>query len=185
VIGVASLRADYVPLRASNGKWLSHSLEGQRCQARKSKNAAQVASHGRTVQVEAGDEFPARILPVILAISATGATTLDATARALNDRGIRSPRGGQWHVLSVMNLLARTKRPPQTPFIGGRIDGVPNVGRHTAEFAYGGQSASKFAETHLLMLAQLWEYIIPPGLETCAASRSDCCHPGLVNKKVR
>jgi len=44
------------------------------------------------------------------AIRATGATTLEAITRALNDRGIRSARGATWHVSSVQNLLARLQR---------------------------------------------------------------------------
>ena len=37
------------------------------------------------------------------------ATSLAAVAEALNTRGIRSARGGQWHVSSVRNLLARAE----------------------------------------------------------------------------
>jgi hypothetical protein len=33
---------------------------------------------------------------------------------ALNQRGIRSARGGRWHVSSVMNLLARASAVPST-----------------------------------------------------------------------
>jgi len=40
-------------------------------------------------------------------IQAAGATTHRAIAEALNARGIRTARGGQWHVSTVQNLLAR------------------------------------------------------------------------------
>jgi hypothetical protein len=46
----------------------------------------------------------------VKAIRATGATTLEAITRALNDRGVRSARGAMWHVSSVANLLARSQR---------------------------------------------------------------------------
>lgn len=45
--------------------------------------------------------------PVIADIRATGATSLPAIARELNERGIVTPRGGKWHPSSVKNLLAR------------------------------------------------------------------------------
>jgi hypothetical protein len=48
-------------------------------------------------------------MPIVNAIRATGATTLEAICRALNDRGIRSARGATWHVSSVANLLARSQ----------------------------------------------------------------------------
>jgi DNA invertase Pin-like site-specific DNA recombinase len=67
---------------------------------------------GRSVQTATADEFVASLMPVIDAIQRTGANTLDAITCALNQRGIRSARGGKWHVSSVRNLLARaTARP--------------------------------------------------------------------------
>jgi hypothetical protein len=33
-----------------------------------------------------------------------------AIAKVLNDRGVRTARGGRWHVSTVANLLARTKQ---------------------------------------------------------------------------
>jgi hypothetical protein len=41
------------------------------------------------------------------ACDAPGATSLHQIADALNARGIRMPRGGQWYAKSVSNLLAR------------------------------------------------------------------------------
>lgn len=40
-------------------------------------------------------------------IRATGAMSLPAIARELNERGIVTPRGGRWHPSSVRNLLQR------------------------------------------------------------------------------
>jgi len=45
--------------------------------------------------------------PIVDDIRAGGATSLPAIARELNERGIVTPRGGQWHPSSVRNLLAR------------------------------------------------------------------------------
>jgi hypothetical protein len=49
-------------------------------------------------------------MPVVRAIQGTGATSLEAITQALNQRGIRAPRGGRWHASSVMNLLARGRQ---------------------------------------------------------------------------
>ena len=72
-------------------------------------NIAQAGELGRMVQVEGAQDFAARIIPVVRAIRDTGATTLRAVSAALNQRGIHSPRGGQWYPSSVANLLARAK----------------------------------------------------------------------------
>src|SRR5262245_46601970 len=45
----------------------------------------------RTNQTAAADEFVAGLIPVVEAIRKTGATTLDAMTRALNDRAIDRP----------------------------------------------------------------------------------------------
>jgi len=44
------------------------------------------------------------------AIRSTGSTTLEAITEALNQRGIRSARGGKWHVSPVSNLLVRAHK---------------------------------------------------------------------------
>jgi DNA invertase Pin-like site-specific DNA recombinase len=65
---------------------------------------------GRATQVAAADEFVSGLLPVVLAIRQTGARTLEAMSQALNQRGIRTARGGQWRASSVANLFARARR---------------------------------------------------------------------------
>ena len=52
-------------------------------------------------------------MPVIQAICGTGVTTLEAMTQALNQRGIRSARGGRWYASSVANLLARAGKLPE------------------------------------------------------------------------
>jgi DNA invertase Pin-like site-specific DNA recombinase len=65
---------------------------------------------GRATQVAAADEFVSGLLPVVLAIRQTGAKTLEAMSQALNQRGIRTARGGAWHASSVANLFVRARR---------------------------------------------------------------------------
>jgi hypothetical protein len=73
-------------------------------------NASEAARRGRNVQIDAADQLVIQLLPVQSAIQASGANSIGATVKALNLRGIRSPRGGRWHVSSVSNLLARAQR---------------------------------------------------------------------------
>ena len=53
------------------------------------------------------DAFAADLAPVLAALRANGHTTLRAIAAELNARGIRTRRGGRWHVSTVGNLMAR------------------------------------------------------------------------------
>src|SRR4051812_23208051 len=71
------------------------------------RNIAQAGALGRNVQAAAADKFVAGLLPVLHGIRSADATTLEAITEALNHRGIRSARGGRWHVSSVLNVLAR------------------------------------------------------------------------------
>ena len=70
------------------------------------RNIAQAGELGRSRQITAADAFVAGLMPVIQAIRSTGATRLEAMTQALNQRGIRSARGGRWYASSVGNLLA-------------------------------------------------------------------------------
>ena len=72
-------------------------------------NPADAAAQGREVQISEADQFAANILPIIKAIQESGATTLAAITQALNNRGIRSARGGRWHISAVQNVLARAR----------------------------------------------------------------------------
>jgi len=72
-------------------------------------NLKQAAALGREVQVTEADRFAAHVLPIIRTVQAAGATSLVAITEALNNRGIRSARGGKWHVSAVQNILARAK----------------------------------------------------------------------------
>jgi len=53
------------------------------------------------------DAFAANVLPIVQQLQATGLTRLADIADALNTRGVRTARGGQWHASSVRNVLLR------------------------------------------------------------------------------
>jgi DNA invertase Pin-like site-specific DNA recombinase len=72
------------------------------------RNLSEAGAVGRrTLAVEA-DRLAANVLPIVLEIRACGARGLGAIASALNRRGVRTARGGRWHVSTVRNLLIRT-----------------------------------------------------------------------------
>jgi DNA invertase Pin-like site-specific DNA recombinase len=81
------------------------------------RNIAQAGELGRTVQAETADTFVANVMPIIGAIRSTGATTFEAITQALNQRGIRAPRGGQWRASSVAYVLARSERASKTALL--------------------------------------------------------------------
>ena len=65
------------------------------------------SAKGVATNQAAADSFAANVLPIIRQIQATGATTYRAIAEALNARGLRSPRNGEWHATTVRNILTR------------------------------------------------------------------------------
>jgi len=71
-------------------------------------NAASAAAIGRQRSGAEAQRFAASVLPTIAAIQGTGVTSLRGIAVALNARGVRTARGGQWQVSNVRNVLART-----------------------------------------------------------------------------
>jgi DNA invertase Pin-like site-specific DNA recombinase len=73
-------------------------------------NITAAGGYGRRLQIAAADQFASGLLPVIEAIRTTGATTLEAITRALNERGIRPARGTRWYASSVANLLSRANK---------------------------------------------------------------------------
>jgi DNA invertase Pin-like site-specific DNA recombinase len=74
------------------------------------------ASGRRTLAVEA-DRLAANVLPIVLEIRVAGARGLGAIATALNRRGVRTARGGRWHVSTVRNLLRRAATGAQHPLL--------------------------------------------------------------------
>src|ERR1700683_3273963 len=70
-------------------------------------NLPDAQAKGVVTNRKAADAFAANVLPIVRQIQASGATTFRAIAAALNNRGIRTARGGAWHDSTVRNLLAR------------------------------------------------------------------------------
>lgn len=71
------------------------------------RNASHAAAMGRQAQSDEANRFAQNLLPVIEAIRKSGIATLAGIADALNARGLRSARGGKWHISSVQSVLAR------------------------------------------------------------------------------
>ncbi len=70
-------------------------------------NAAEAAARGRAVQKAEAAAFAANVLPIIETLRASGVRDLRGLAAALNNRGVRTARGGRWHVSNVKNLIDR------------------------------------------------------------------------------
>ena len=62
-----------------------------------------------TARIKAGaEQFAANVLPVIREAQKSGASSLRAIAKVLNDRGVRTARGGKWAAPQVRDILRRT-----------------------------------------------------------------------------
>jgi DNA invertase Pin-like site-specific DNA recombinase len=70
-------------------------------------NLAEASAKGTAANRKAADAFAVNVLPVVRQVQAKGVTDLRGLAAALNERGIRTVRGGAWHNSTVRNLLAR------------------------------------------------------------------------------
>jgi DNA invertase Pin-like site-specific DNA recombinase len=75
-------------------------------------SAGQAAAEGRYVQIRAADQFADSIRPMIASLKKAGITSLRGIASALNNRGIRTARGGEWQVSNIRNILARMATVP-------------------------------------------------------------------------
>jgi DNA invertase Pin-like site-specific DNA recombinase len=71
--------------------------------------AAQAAVKAQAAHRASADRFAANVLPIVESIRASGITSHAGIAHALNSRGVRTARGGQWHATTVRNLLARRR----------------------------------------------------------------------------
>jgi DNA invertase Pin-like site-specific DNA recombinase len=74
-------------------------------------NLAAAGARGAQTQRAGADAFAANVLPVVRQLQADGATTPRAIAAALNERRVRTARGGEWHDSTVRNLLQRHRAP--------------------------------------------------------------------------
>jgi DNA invertase Pin-like site-specific DNA recombinase len=66
--------------------------------------------NSRTARSKASAQFVQNAIPVIKQIQATGLTSLREVAGALNARGVRSARGGEWHPTQVARVLERANQ---------------------------------------------------------------------------
>jgi DNA invertase Pin-like site-specific DNA recombinase len=79
------------------------------------RNLGDAGALGRRTLGTEADRLAANVLPIVLEIRASGARGLGAIATALNRRGIRTARGGRWHVSTVRNLLRRAASRGEAP----------------------------------------------------------------------
>jgi DNA invertase Pin-like site-specific DNA recombinase len=71
------------------------------------RNASNAASAGRQTQVVAAEQFAGTVLPLTASLRKAGVTSYRGIAAALNGRGVRTARDGQWQVSNARNLVAR------------------------------------------------------------------------------
>ncbi len=71
-------------------------------------NLREASAKGADANRNTADTFASNVLPIIRQMEAAGVHGLRGLAAALNARGIRTSRGGQWHATTVRNLMART-----------------------------------------------------------------------------
>ncbi len=82
------------------------------------RNAREALALGRQSLTEKADAFAANVLSILNALEESGVSGLRGLAAALNARGVRTARGGRWHVSNVKNLVDRL--PAQEPFLAGK-----------------------------------------------------------------
>jgi DNA invertase Pin-like site-specific DNA recombinase len=68
---------------------------------------AEAAEAGRASLIANADAFAVNVLPIVREVQAAGVTKLADIASALNARGVRTARGGDWHASTVRNILLR------------------------------------------------------------------------------
>jgi hypothetical protein len=61
-----------------------------------------------TIALVTAAERAGNILPVIDVLRSADVNDLRGLAKALNQRGVRTARGGRWHVSTVRNVIARS-----------------------------------------------------------------------------
>lgn len=72
--------------------------------------AAEAAVKAQAAHRANAEEFAINLLPIVREIQWAGHTTLREVAMKLNERRVRTARGGQWGASSVRNLLLRLSK---------------------------------------------------------------------------
>ncbi len=62
---------------------------------------------GAASNAASADAFAENVLPIVLQLQASGSLTLREIAKALNDRRVRTARGGDWSAMTVKRILDR------------------------------------------------------------------------------
>jgi DNA invertase Pin-like site-specific DNA recombinase len=70
---------------------------------------SKAASRGTAAGKAAADQFAANVLPVIREIQVSGKTSHNAIAAKLNERRVKTARGGRWSHVQVGMILARKR----------------------------------------------------------------------------
>lgn len=76
-------------------------------------DCAGAARLGAKARTDAADRFAETLRPAIVSLQCAGITSYRGIARALNERGVRTARGGRWQVSNVRNVLARLAEPEE------------------------------------------------------------------------
>lgn len=71
------------------------------------KNLAVAGKAGAASNAREADAFAANVLPIIASIQASGTISHRAIAETLNNRAVRTARGGAWSAVQVGRILAR------------------------------------------------------------------------------
>jgi DNA invertase Pin-like site-specific DNA recombinase len=74
---------------------------------RGAKLTAKARAAGCKARTERAAAKAIDLAPTLAELQAAGVTSLRAIAAALNERGIPTPRGGEWQAVQVMRVLAR------------------------------------------------------------------------------
>ena len=64
-------------------------------------------AHGRSGESKSVTRRAANLKAIVDDIRALGVTSVRAVAAELNERGVLTPRGGEWHPTSAARLLLR------------------------------------------------------------------------------
>lgn len=83
-------------------------LGGYRGYAMSEEERSKGAARSAEVRTDAATKWAVSVLPMVEAIRAEGITSLQGIAKALNERGITTARGGQWQAVQVKRLLEVT-----------------------------------------------------------------------------
>ncbi len=90
------------------------------------RGSLQAANHkgreiSREIRIKKAAARRADLQPILSEIRASGATSLGQIAKALNERGIRTPRGAEWQPVQVRRVLELVAGPESTNEAKGRV----------------------------------------------------------------